>query len=421
MKTNSTNRLFLFWLCAVLLYFIANLQKVVMPGAIFNELQEHFSVAAGSITGVGAVFMYTYAVSQLIVGLLVDRFSGARVMAWGGLVLCGGSLLSAVAPSLWVLYIARFMVGFGAASIYLSITKETSRIYPNSFAMMLGFVMVGGYLGGVMGNAPFIAGVQIMGWQQALLLVGGLATLIYLAYTGLKFTLPMPGIVQTAKFDYHRFFEVLKLRQNLYIIICGGFPFGLYFAIQSIFGKKFLEDYSGMTPEGAGWVLTALMIIGAANSLLAPALSKLAGNRRRPLMLFSGMGTAVAFLLIVAGLLLEIHSPWLIGGAFILLAFAGNISPVIVALVRESNRSDIWGVMLSVYAFLAYIVTAVIGNSTGWIMELFPPQVVDGIHIYGKNSYLAVFTVLLVCSLFAAYSGFRLKESNGKDISNEIR
>ena len=210
MKKETKNSLFLFWLCAALLYFIANLQKVVMPGAIFNELQEHFSATAGSVTGIGAMFMYTYAVSQLVVGLLVDRYSGARVMAWGGLVLCGGSLLSAAAPTLWLLYVARFMVGFGAASVYLSITKETSRIYPNSFAMMLGFVMVGGYFGGVMGNAPFIAVVQMMGWQQALLLVGGTATLIYLAYAGLKCTLPMPEVVQTAKFDYHRFFEVLK-------------------------------------------------------------------------------------------------------------------------------------------------------------------------------------------------------------------
>ena len=82
MKKDTTKSLFLFWLCAVLLYFIANLQKVVMPGAIFNELQEHFSATAGSVTGIGAIFMYTYAISQLVVGLLVDRFSGARVMAY---------------------------------------------------------------------------------------------------------------------------------------------------------------------------------------------------------------------------------------------------------------------------------------------------------------------------------------------------
>lgn len=106
-----------------------------------------------------------------------------------------------------------------------------------------------------------------------------------------------------------------------------------------------------MNPESAGWVLTALMVIGAVNSLLAPALSKMLKNRRRPLMLFSGVGTAAAFLLIVGCLLSGVHFPWLISGAFILLAFAGNISPVIVALVRESNHNDIWGVMLSVYAF----------------------------------------------------------------------
>ncbi len=421
MKRNKpSERLFMFWLSAVGLYFVANLQKVVMPGTMFNELQEYFSATAGSITGTGAVFMYTYAASQLVIGLLVDRFSGARIMAWGGLVLCIGALLSAVAPSLWLLYIARFMVGAGAASIYLSITKETSRLYPDNFALMLGIVMVGGYLGGVTGNAPFIAGVQSMGWQQALLLVGGIATVIYLIYIGLKSTIPMPEVMQTAKFDFRRFLEVLKLRQNIRILVCGSFPFGLYFAVQSIFGKKFLED-SGMNSESAGWVLTALMIIGAANSMLVPVLSRMMGNRRRPLMLFSGMGTAAAFLLIVGSLLSGGHSPWLAGGAFILLAFAGNISPVVVALVRESNRNDIWGTMLSVYTFVAYIVTAVIGHSTGWIMELFPPQVVDGVHVYGNSSYLAAFAVLLFLSLFAVYSGFRLKESNGKDISNIIR
>jgi sugar phosphate permease len=82
MKKEMKNSLFLFWLCAVLLYFIANLQKVVMPGAIFNELQEHFSATAGSVTGIGAMFMYTYAVSQLVVGLLVDRYSGARMQRY---------------------------------------------------------------------------------------------------------------------------------------------------------------------------------------------------------------------------------------------------------------------------------------------------------------------------------------------------
>lgn len=58
-------RLWLLWGFAVLLYFFANLQKVVIPRATFNEVQQYFSSTAGSITGLGAVFMDTYAFSQL--------------------------------------------------------------------------------------------------------------------------------------------------------------------------------------------------------------------------------------------------------------------------------------------------------------------------------------------------------------------
>lgn len=48
--------------------------------------------------------MYSYAFSTLLLGLFVDRYGGARVMAWGGLALCLGGILSATAPALWMLY-----------------------------------------------------------------------------------------------------------------------------------------------------------------------------------------------------------------------------------------------------------------------------------------------------------------------------
>ncbi len=40
---------------------------------------------------------------------------------------------------------------------------------------------------------------------------------------------------------------------------------------------------------------------------------------------------------------------WLTGGSFVLMAFAANISPIIVALIKETNYSDIWGVAYSTF------------------------------------------------------------------------
>lgn len=234
--------------------------------------------------------MYSYAFSTLLLGMFVDRYGGARVMAWGGLALCLGGILSATAPALWMLYCARILTAAGAASIYLSVTKETARIYPGNFALMLGFVMVDGYLGRVAGNAPFIAASGQFGWETALLAAGVFTTVIYGLFAGIKTKAPLPPVVKTATFSLKRIVDVASVGHNWRIVVCGAFPFGLYFAVQSIFGEKFLENFSGLTAEEAGWILTVLMVAGAGNSLLAPWTSRVLHNRRKPLMIFAGWG-----------------------------------------------------------------------------------------------------------------------------------
>lgn len=67
---------FLLLILVSILYFFANLQKVVVPGSVFNELQQIFNCDAGSVTGLGAGFMYVYSLNQLTVGVLADRYSG---------------------------------------------------------------------------------------------------------------------------------------------------------------------------------------------------------------------------------------------------------------------------------------------------------------------------------------------------------
>lgn len=401
---------FLFWLCAVGLYFMANLQKVVMPGAIWGELQTHFLADAASVAHTGAVFMYAYAFGQLFVGLLIDKYSGMRVITVGAMVLCLGSSLSAFAPSLSLLYVARMLVGLGAASVYLSITKETARLYSASFAQMMGLVMLGGYLGGVMGNAPFIYAVQTYGWQQTLHVTTLAVIAVYVIYCLLGLRQAKPTILSGASFDVKRFGEVMLVKQNWNIVIAGALPFALYFVLQSVIGKKFLEDYTKCTSEQAGWVMTMLMIIGALGSLAAPAVSARLGQRRCPLMRFSAIGTLLAFLCIIGMIAVGFQSFLLAASALVLLAVAGNISPVVVALVRESNRNDNWGVMLSLYTFLAYMATALLGNALGWMLDRFEPLMCEGVVTYRCESYLVVFTMMALLSAASVYSAYHLTE-----------
>ncbi|RHR43478.1 hypothetical protein DWX23_02950 [Parabacteroides sp. AF18-52] len=74
-------------------------------------------------------------------------------------------------------------------------------------------------------------------------------------------------------------------------------------------------------------------------------------------------------------------------------------------------------VLVYVYdTFIAYMVIAALGNVVGFLMDRFEPEHIDGLQIYGRDSYLLSFGVLLVISLFAVYSAFRIRETYGKDI-----
>ena len=45
----------------MLFYFVANFQRIAVPGAIFDILEQELSVGAPQITAFGALFMYVYA------------------------------------------------------------------------------------------------------------------------------------------------------------------------------------------------------------------------------------------------------------------------------------------------------------------------------------------------------------------------
>ena len=73
-------------------YLFANFQRIAIPGAVFDIMEQELHVTAPFITAFGAIFMYVYAFTQLINGVLVDRFGGFRIMLTGGIVLAVGAL-----------------------------------------------------------------------------------------------------------------------------------------------------------------------------------------------------------------------------------------------------------------------------------------------------------------------------------------
>lgn len=396
-----------------LIYYFSNLQKVLVPGVTFNELMLVFPGADGSqITRLGAAFMYPYAFMQLVTGLLADRYSGTRVIMVGGLFFTLGAVMTPLCGSLELLFAARMLTGCGAATIYLSAVKEIARLAPDSLAVFIALLTIIGYSGAVTGTSPFAIGLQHFGYRPMMLAAGCALAVVFAFFLVVCTMTKRVPVCQSVKFRLSTYVDVVKIRQNIWMTLLSGFSFGTYFALQSILGKKFLEDYYGMSTRAASSVLMATMLVAAFNSFVLAYISKFLGNRRKPFFLYTACGCILSMLMLFISIAVQYRSPWLPITAMLMLASAANGASICVASMKESNDDNHFGTALSISNFFSYLVTAVFGGIGGKILEVFPPAIVDGVRIYGQKSYLLFFAIMMFVVLGTLLAALNLKETN---------
>ena len=94
-------------LLGTLFYFVANFQRIAVPGAIFDVLEQELRVGAPEITAFGAIYMYVYAFTQLLNGVFVDRYGGYKVMLVGAVIMGLGCIIFPLTSNLSALYIRK--------------------------------------------------------------------------------------------------------------------------------------------------------------------------------------------------------------------------------------------------------------------------------------------------------------------------
>lgn len=173
------------WLVASLFYSIEYLQRV-SPTVMAEPLMHAFGMNAEIFSFVSSLYFYSYAAAQIPVGLLLDRFGGRRLLSLSCLVISLGSLLFALSHVLWVLGMARILIGFGSAFAFIGVLKLASNWFPEKrYPLMVGLTNSLGVAGAIFGQAPLAALVQHIGWQESMIVLSliGLAISILIWFT----------------------------------------------------------------------------------------------------------------------------------------------------------------------------------------------------------------------------------------------
>ena len=393
---------------AGLLFFYGFFQRIA-PSVMIDPLMRDLAVGGALLGNLSALYFYLYAALQIPGGLLHDRFGPRRVLTFGALLCGSGAIVFSLADSLTLAYLGRLMIGGGAAFAFIgALTLATRWFPPHRFALVSGLTMMAGMLGGVIGQAPLAAAVDLYGWRPAQLWSGlfglALALAIWLVVRDRPETpAPEQSAPQRSRAGFWSALgQVVGNPANLLIGLTGASMSAPLLAFAGLWAVAWLMQIGDMSRPGAAATASLLLVGWAAGSPLAGWLSDRIGRRQEILVAGALLGLCCLSILVYLQPL-----PILLSQALFLITGLGLGTMVAgFALVREYNAPEVAGAAFGFVNGSVVAAGAVFQPLVGWLLDLqWRGEMAGGARVYDASAYQSAFTVLIVflgCGLVAA-------------------
>lgn len=155
-------------------YFLSYLYRVV-NAVIAPDLMADLQTGPSALGLLTAAYFIACAVSQLPIGICIDRFGPRRVESFLLLIAAAGAFVFARAESVVGLIVGRTLIGFGVASCLMAAMKAYLVWFKReNLPMITGFQMASGGLGALVATSPVQAMLHYTNWRGIFLLLAGL-------------------------------------------------------------------------------------------------------------------------------------------------------------------------------------------------------------------------------------------------------
>jgi MFS family permease len=376
-------------------YYLSYFYRYI-NAVIANDLVRDFGLAPADLGWLTSAYFLSFALFQVPLGVLLDRFGPRRCAATLMCVAGLGALLFGLARDLATLSAARALIGLGVSAGLMGSIKAFTLWFPRDRQTALTGAMIGiGSIGTLSATAPAEALLGPLGWRA---LFFGLAALSVGAALLIFLVVPereVPGRTESwreqfaavgriyARLDFWRLALPLVVSQ------------GIFQALQGLWFAPWLADVHGLDRRAAAdtLFLSAFAYLVASLSLgrVADALARRGISQLR---LYQGgmLLTAVAFVPIALGL----HD-----GLFVVLAlFAATSIAAIIAytLVTQLVPLAQSGRVTTASNVLLFSASFAFQWGVGAVLGLWPASAGR----YDPEGYRVAFGILLAAQAAAA-------------------
>lgn len=400
------------------------------PAVVSAELMASFQASAAALGSLAAMYYYIYTLMQIPAGVLADTLGNRASITAGNAVAGVGSIVFALAETLEVASLGRFMVGLGVSVIFVGLMKNNTVWFRDRiYGLVSGFTILMGNLGSVLAAKPLSALLNIWSWRDVFVVMGGMSlllsvlTLLFVRNcpedAGFPSIREMDGMTAHAKRHRHWAQDLRHVISQRRVWPGFWINFGMtgsLFAFAGLWGIPLLRDSFGLSRDGASLYTTLTLLGLALGSLLAGWLSDRLGVRK-PVLIAS----AAIYMLAWLGL---IYVPWQPGPPamllFTLIGLTGGGFVITYPCAKEVIQPALSGMAISLVNTGLFLGAAIMQPLFGWVLDLgWDGKMANGIHVYHWHNYQTAMWLMLAFALLGFVAALCVRETHCHNLTLE--
>ena len=408
-KTNLQKFTFIFlpFACGYFLSYLYRSTNAVLAPYLSNDL----SLNAEQLGLITSAYFLTFALFQLPLGVLLDKYGARKVQSILFLVAATGAILFSLGNDVWSLVIARGLIGLGVSGALMGAFKAFAVWFPKErLPLLIGLFMSAGGMGAIVASTPLEMALQITDWRGVYLFLG--VTTIFI---GLLIFFVVPEKKETL--NNEETLPILKVLQDIYTSYAfwrigplSGIAGGTGLAILGLWAGPWLSDIGKFSKTEIANILfisTIMMTIGTASlGIITDYLRKFnispIGVMGGALFVFIIPLTVITF-----GLMPQAIWPWVVLSITSLaatLAYAGLSQHFPTSYAARASTA---------INLICFLVAFIAQYAIGFVMQIIEPGKQYGYSIKAYQAGFGLFLgLVIICYIIFVIMSFIERSKN---------
>ncbi|MBU3259057.1 MFS transporter [Roseovarius sp. PS-C2] len=333
---------------------------VIMPA-----VQAEFGIARADAAFPYTMTMVGFAVGNLLIGRIVDRFGITAALIAAALLISGSTALAALSPSVLVLSVLQLLIGFGTSASFGPLIADVSLWFLKRRGIAVAITASGNYLSGAIWPVILAGVLAEEGWRAVyvVLAIVTVTAMLPLALL-LRRRVPLGARAHADQVSGLRA-QAAGFSPRILMLLLGVAGIGCCVAMSmpQVHIVSLCVDL-GFGPAVGGQMLSLMLLGGVVSRLISGLVADRLGGVMT-LLIGSGLQCLALFLYLPAGGLVSLYTVSMIFGLS-----QGGIVPSYALVVREYMPSQEAGQRVGFVLMMTILGMALGGWMSGWIYDV---------------------------------------------------